>query len=178
MLQILLVLLAQHCHSTGKAEKKDKNLVLVSQCPVGLSNTHTHKNLEGQPNSLCDSIISFSSSKDDPILLLISPKLVFKSFKSIVLSFFPLLLLKQQSRNPSSCSWHLVTITYGRMLWWQGRITALRNIGVTSPQHDYIINLIFPLGCSSKHCDCIMTKGFLYLGEGLDVISTWHEAKL
>ena len=27
---------------TGKAEKKDKNLVLVSQCPVGLSNTHPH----------------------------------------------------------------------------------------------------------------------------------------
>ncbi|KNZ53044.1 hypothetical protein VP01_335g3 [Puccinia sorghi] len=29
----------------------------------------------------------------------------------------------------------------------------------------YIIKLISPLGYSSKHCDCIIAKGFLYLGE-------------
>jgi len=36
---------------TGKAEKKDKNLVLVSQCPVGLSNTHPHPHTQklGRP---------------------------------------------------------------------------------------------------------------------------------
>ena len=106
---------------------------LISQTPT---HTHTHKDLEGQPSSLCDSILSFFSSKDEPILLLISPKPVLKSFKSIMLSFFPLLLLKKQSRNPSACSWHLVTITlYGRMFWWQGRLTTLRNTGVTEPKH-------------------------------------------
>ena len=105
---------------------------LVSQTPT---HTPTQKDLEGQPISLCDSILSFSSSKDEPILLLISPKTVLKYLKSIMLSFFPSLLLKQQSRSPSACSWHLVTITYGRKLWWQEGPTALRSTGVTETKH-------------------------------------------
>ncbi|KNZ60934.1 hypothetical protein VP01_147g6 [Puccinia sorghi] len=50
-------------------------------------------------------------------------------------------------------AWHLVTITYD-----------LQNHNMLS-----IIKLISSLGYSSKHCDCIIAKGFSYLGGGFDL---------
>ncbi|KNZ63208.1 hypothetical protein VP01_1172g3 [Puccinia sorghi] len=41
----------------------------------------------------------------------------------------------------------------------------------------YIIKLSSPLGYSSKHCDCIIAKGFLYLGRGFDMLSTLNQAE-
>jgi len=153
----------------------------VSQCPVGLSNTHPHPHTQklGRPTKWplwFNHLLLLLQRWPNPASNL--PQACIQIFQVYCVEFFPSFVLKRQSRSPSACSWHLVTIMYGCTLWWHGRITALSNTGVTEPQHVYIINLIFPLGCSSKHCDCIMAKGFLYLGEGLDMILTWHEVKL
>jgi len=123
---------------TGKAEKKDKNLVLVSQCPVGLSNTHPHPHTQklGRPTKWLlwfNHLLLLLQRWPNPASNL--PQACIQIFQVYCVEFFPSLLLKRQSRSPSACSWHLVTIMYGRTLRWQGRITALSNTGVTAPQN-------------------------------------------
>ncbi|KNZ55809.1 putative signal peptide protein [Puccinia sorghi] len=57
-------------------------------------------------------------------------------------------------------------------------LTALSTKVNTESQNAFHIKLISPLGYSSKNCDCIIAKGFFYLGGGFDIISTLHKAKL
>ena len=110
----------------------------MSQCPVGLSNTHPHPHTQklGRPTKW---LLWFNH-----LLLLLQrwpnpssnlTQACIQIFQVYCVEFFPSLLLKRQSRSPSTCSWNLVTITYGRTLWWHGRITALSNTGVTAPQN-------------------------------------------
>ncbi|KNZ51722.1 hypothetical protein VP01_3847g1 [Puccinia sorghi] len=104
-----------------------------------ISQTHTHKILECQPNIPYKPILSFSSLEDDTLPLPLSPKPVFKSAKASVEPLCPQL---------TSCN---------------------QKYGCTSVQNHnmlHIIKLISPLGYSSKHCDFIIAKGFIYLGGG------------
>ncbi|KNZ58403.1 hypothetical protein VP01_1936g1 [Puccinia sorghi] len=70
--------------------------------------------LAGQTNILSKPIISFSSSEDEPLLISLSPKPVFKSAKATV--------------------WCPATMNWGR-IWLLDRLTALRKNGNTESQH-------------------------------------------
>ena len=118
----------------------------MSQCPVGLSNTHPHPHTQklGRPIKLplwFNHCLFFLQRWANPASSL--PQACLQILQVYFVEFFPFLLLKQQSRNPSACSWHLVTITYGRTLWWQGRITACSHTVFTAPQNDLHNQLYF-----------------------------------
>ncbi|KNZ60982.1 putative signal peptide protein [Puccinia sorghi] len=108
-----------------------------------------HAILEGQPN-----ILSFSSSDDEPLPLPLSPKPVFKSSKAIVLSFCLCVFLNDREETPLPAAEDLHP-----------------SVQFSVPNHNmlYIIKLISPLGYYSKHRNCIIAKGFIYLGGGFIV---------
>ncbi|KNZ45457.1 hypothetical protein VP01_808g1 [Puccinia sorghi] len=84
--------------------KKNKTLVDLLNIQVDLLNTQVDllntQSLEGQPDILCKLILFFSSSEDEPLLLPLSPKHVFKSAKATVLSFCLCVLLNYRDKTP------------------------------------------------------------------------------
>ncbi|KNZ51571.1 hypothetical protein VP01_38g2 [Puccinia sorghi] len=179
--------------------KRNKTLVWVSQW----------QRLEVQPNILCKPILSFSCSEDEPLLLPLSPKPVFK-----LLKFENYKRRIEKQTAPHKSTTHKLTNRNSTMResatgerdeteqrkstraskWGRHRLVEwawneMRAAGycvkfltlavsygdrkyfqpsakqsVQNHNMLYTIRLISPLGYSSNHCDCIIAKGFYYLG--------------
>ncbi|KNZ53485.1 hypothetical protein VP01_3228g2 [Puccinia sorghi] len=135
----------------GKSEKK--TLVCVSWWQVDLSNTHTQPHtLElGRPTK----ISSASQYSSLPPCKMShshhSPKPIFKSAKATVLIYCLCVSLNDREEAPLSVVADL-------------KLSAQQSVH----NHNmlYIIKLNSPLDYSSTHCDCIIAKGFFYLGGG------------
>ncbi|KNZ46267.1 hypothetical protein VP01_740g1 [Puccinia sorghi] len=131
---------------------------LASSRGVGgwISQKPTHTRAWKANQIFCPSHSSFFPSlEDEPIPLPLSLNPVFKSAKATVSSFCLCVFLNYREQTP------LPTAGLPSSQW------SVQNHNML-----YIIQLNSPLGYSSKHCDCIIAKGFFYLGGGL------HEIKL